>query len=263
MSHHSAVELDAASVRFDGYPAIDEVTFTVPEGQFVAIVGPTGCGKSSLLNLVAGLLHPTSGTVRTSGSAFDGVNPDAAYMFQQDALLPWKRVLDNVMLGPVLRGQSRKDAAENARQWIERVGLSGFENRYPHQLSGGQRRRAAMAQVLINRLPLLLMDEPFGALDVQTRALMENELLELWTELRPTVLFVTHDLEEAIALADRVLLFTAGPNARVKADFKVDLPRPRNVMEVRFTPGFSELYNDIWSSLRQEVLDSYERSRAH
>ena len=128
MSHHSAVELDAASVRFGGYPAIDEVTFTVPEGQFVAIVGPTGCGKSSLLNLVAGLLHPTTGTVRTSGSAFSGVNPDAAYMFQQDALLPWKRVLDNVMLGPVLRGQSRKDAGENARQWIDRVGLSGFED---------------------------------------------------------------------------------------------------------------------------------------
>ena len=263
MSHDRAVELDAVSVRFDGYPAIDEVTFGVPEGQFVAIVGPTGCGKSSLLNLVAGLLHPTSGAVRTSGRRFHGVNPDAAYMFQQDALLPWKRVLDNVMLGPILRGQTRQDAGENAREWIDRVGLSGFEDRYPYQLSGGQRRRAAMAQVLINRLPLLLMDEPFGALDVQTRALMENELLGLWMELRATVLFVTHDLEEAIALADRVLLFTAGPNARVKGDFKVDLPRPRNVMEVRFSPGFSELYDDIWSSLRQEVLEGYERSRAN
>ena len=257
-----AVELDAAGLRFDGYPAIDEITFSVPDGQFVTIVGPTGCGKSSILNLVAGLLGPTSGTVRTSGRNVSGVNPDAAYMFQQDALLPWKRVRDNVMLGPILRGATPQSARDQARAWIDRVGLSGFDDRYPYQLSGGQRKRAAMAQVLINRLPLLLMDEPFGALDVQTRALMENELLELWRELGATVLFVTHDLEEAISLSDRVLLLTAGPNSRLKADYLIDLPRPRNVMEARFTPGFAELYETIWSALRTEVLESHARTRA-
>jgi NitT/TauT family transport system ATP-binding protein len=255
-----AVELDAVGVRFDGYPAIEEISFSAPKGQFVAIVGPTGCGKSSILNLVAGLLGPTSGRVRTSGRGIGGVNSEAAYMFQQDALLPWKRVLDNVMLGPILRGARPEDAREEARRWIDRVGLSGFDDRYPHQLSGGQRKRAAMAQVLINKLPLLLMDEPFGALDVQTRALMESELLELWQELGATVLFVTHDLEEAISLSDRVLLLTAGPNSRLKADYPIDLPRPRNVMEARFTPGFSEIYEDIWSALRTEVLESHART---
>jgi NitT/TauT family transport system ATP-binding protein len=163
------------------------------------------------------------------------------------------------MLGPILRGNVPSEAAADALRWLERVGLAGFDKRYPSELSGGQRKRVAMAQALINRLPILLMDEPFSALDVQTRALMEDKLLELWQELRATVLFVTHDLEEAIALGDRILLLTAGPGATLKADYPIDLPRPRNVAEVRFTPGFSEIYEAVWRSLKEEVMATYAR----
>jgi NitT/TauT family transport system ATP-binding protein len=180
-------------------------------------------------------------------------------MLQHDALLPWKTVLENIMLGPLLRGASKAEASTDAKAWIERVGLRGLDGRYPPQLSGGQRKRVAMAQALINRLPILLMDEAFSALDVQTRALMENELLELWQELGATVLFVTHDLEEAIAMADRVLLFTAGPDATLKGDYPVRLPRPRNVAEARFIPGFAEIYETVWRNLREEVMATYGR----
>ncbi len=255
------VELRRVKLQYGSFPAIDGISFEVPAGQFVAVVGPTGCGKSSVLNLVAGLLTPTDGVVATGGRPVAGVNHDCAYMFQADALLPWKTALDNVMLGPLLRGARKSEAAALARGWLARVGLRGFEDRYPHQLSGGQRKRVAMAQALINRLPILLMDEPFSALDAQTRALMEQELLGLWQELGATVLFVTHDLEEAIALSDRVILFTAGPRATLKGDYRVDLPRPRNVVEARFMPGFAEVYGRVWNDLREEVMASYERSR--
>jgi NitT/TauT family transport system ATP-binding protein len=211
------------------------------------------------LNLVAGLLKPTSGGVFTKGQTLASINRDAAYMFQQDALLPWKTCIENVMLGPILRGKNRLHAAKEARIWLERIGLAGYERRYPAQLSGGQRKRVAMAQALINRPPILLMDESFSALDAQTRALMEDKLLELWQELGATVLFVTHDLEEAIAMADRVLLFTAGPGARVKADYTIHLPRPRNVAEARFIPGFTEIYETVWRSLKEEVMSTYGR----
>ena len=182
-------------------------------------------------------------------------------MFQSDALLPWKTALDNVLLGPVLRGMPKAEARNLALQWLGRVGLADFQDRYPHQLSGGQRKRVAMAQVLVNRPPILLMDEPFSALDVQTRALMEQELLGLWQEQRATVLFVTHDLEEAIALSDRVLLLTAGPGSHLKGDHTVDLRRPRNVVEARFMPGFSDIYERVWSGLREEVMASYTGRR--
>ena len=256
-----AVELARVGLRFGSFTAMRGVDLTVPPGEFTAIVGPTGCGKSSLLNLVAGLLGASEGRVHVFGHQVAAVNREAAYMFQQDALLPWKSAVDNVALGPRMRGVRRDEADREARAWLRRVGLEGFEDRFPHQLSGGQRKRVAMAQALINRLPLLLMDESFSALDVQTRALMENELLGLWAELKPTVLFVTHDLEEAIAMADRVVLMTAGPAATVKADYEVPLPRPRNVAEARFTPGFEELYGRIWEDLRAEVMRTYERSR--
>jgi NitT/TauT family transport system ATP-binding protein len=258
----SAVELQSVALRYGSFVAVEGIDFAVPAGQFLALVGPTGCGKSSVLNLVAGLLGPTAGRVLSGGAPLFGVNRDAAYMFQADALLPWKTVLDNVLLGPLLRGTRRRQAAEEARAWLDRVGLSGFESRYPHQLSGGQRRRVAMAQSLINRLPILLMDEPFSALDAQTRALMEQELLGLWQHLGATVLFVTHDLEEAVALSDRVLLFTAGPQARIKGDYPVPLPRPRNVVEARFMPGFNEVYGRVWNDLRDEVMASYDRQRS-
>jgi NitT/TauT family transport system ATP-binding protein len=253
------VLLDSIELRLGSYGVLSGLSFDVPRGQFVALVGPTGCGKSSVLNLIAGLLKPSSGSVRTGGRPLDSINRDAAYMLQQDALLPWKSVLENVMLGPVLRGMPKNQAAKEANLWIERVGLLGLEKRYPSQLSGGQRKRVAMAQALINRLPILLLDESFSALDAQTRALMENKLLELWQELKATVLFVTHDLEEAIAMADRVILFTAGPNARVKGDYQIRLPRPRNVEEARFIPGFTGIYETVWRNLKEEVMRTYAR----
>ncbi len=255
----TAIELEEVALRYGDFTAVEGIDFSVPPGQFAALVGPTGCGKSSVLNLVAGLLPPAAGRVLVSGTPLRGVNRDAAYLFQADALLPWKNAMDNVLLGPLLRGEPRARAAEEARRWLARVGLAGFESRYPHQLSGGQRRRVAVAQALINRLPVLLMDEPFSALDAQTRALMEQELLGLWQELGATVLFVTHDLEEAVALSDRVLLFTAGPAATIKGDYPVALPRPRNVVEARFMPGFGEVYERVWRDLRDEVIASYER----
>jgi NitT/TauT family transport system ATP-binding protein len=247
------------NVAFGDHIALHDISFHIPQGQFVSIVGPTGCGKSSILNVVAGLLKPSAGNVFTGNRELRSINKEAAYMFQQDALLPWKTCLENVMLGPTLRGKARPEAVAEALRWLERVGLAGFEKRYPSELSGGQRKRVAMAQALINRLPILLMDESFSALDVQTRALMEDKLLELWQELRATVLFVTHDLEEAIAMGDRILLLTAGPRATLKADYSIDLPRPRNVAEARFTPGFSEIYEAVWRSLKEEVMATYER----
>jgi sulfonate transport system ATP-binding protein len=253
------VSFDSVELRLGSYSVLRNFSFDVPRGQFVALVGPTGCGKSSVLNLIAGLLKPSGGSIRTGGRSLQSINRDAAYMLQQDALLPWKTVLQNVMLGPLLRGAAKNAAVADAQDWIERVGLRGLEGRYPAQLSGGQRKRVGMAQCLINRLPILLMDESFSALDVQTRAIMEDKLLELWQELQATVLFVTHDLEEAIAMADRVLLFTAGPDAGLKGDYLVQLPRPRNVAEARFIPGFTEIYETLWRNLKEEVMALYAR----
>lgn len=243
--------------RGGAYVAIEAASFSVAPGEFVAIVGPTGGGKSTLLNLAAGLLRPTAGTVSTFGRRVDGINRRAAYLFQQDVLLPWKTALDNVILGPLLRRQPRDEAETLARRWLARVGLAGFDNRYPHQLSGGMRKRVALAQSLIVGPEILLMDEPFSALDVQTRALMENDLLRIWQDDRKTVLFVTHDLEEAIALADRVLVLSAGPGARIIGAHPVALARPRDVTEVRLDPAFQDVYRAVWGQLRGEVLRAY------
>jgi NitT/TauT family transport system ATP-binding protein len=181
-------------------------------------------------------------------------------MFQADALFPWKTVLGNVMIGPVLNGMPRKDAVALARDWLRRVGLAGFENRHPHQLSGGMRKRVAMAAALINTPQILLMDEPFGALDVQTKAIMQTELLGLWEQLRPSVLFITHDLDEAVALADKVLVMTSSPGS-IKESFDIDLPRPRGeVQEIRHEPRFLELQGQIWASLKDEVERAYART---
>jgi sulfonate transport system ATP-binding protein len=239
------------------YVAVEAVSLSVAPGEFVAIVGPTGGGKSTLLNLAAGLIRPTAGTVSSFGAPVDGINRRAAYLFQQDVLLPWKTALDNVVLGPLLRRQPRDRAEALARQWLARVGLRGFEGRYPHELSGGMRKRVALAQSLIVGPEILLMDEPFSALDVQTRALMENDLLRIWQDDRKTVLFVTHDLEEAIALADRVLVLSAGPGARIIGAHTVTLPRPRDVTEVRLDPAFQDIYRSVWAQLRGEVLRAY------
>jgi NitT/TauT family transport system ATP-binding protein len=242
------------------FTAIRDVTLTVEAGQFCSIVGPTGCGKSTTLAQVSGLEKPSAGTVRVGGALVDGITNGVSYMFQADALFPWKTVLHNVMMGPILLGTPKREAAELATDWIRRVGLAGFEDRYPHQLSGGMRKRVAMAAALINSPRILLMDEPFGALDAQTKVIMQNELLKLWEELRPSVLFITHDLDEAVALSDRVVIMTSSPGA-VKDVFDVDLPRPRgNVQEIRHEQRFLELQERIWESLKDEVTRAYARS---
>jgi NitT/TauT family transport system ATP-binding protein len=182
-------------------------------------------------------------------------------MFQADALMPWRNALDNVMAGLEFRGVPRPQASTRAREWLARVVLSGFENRYPHQLSGGMRKRVALAQMLILDPEILLMDEPFSALDIQTRQLMENELLELWSANRKSVLFITHDLEEAIALSDRVIVLSAGPATHPLGEFTIDLPRPRDVAEIRMSPRFVELHEAIWHVLKSEVLKGYAQAQ--
>lgn len=259
------IRLTAVTKRFATpkggvYTAIEDVSFQVAPGEFCTVVGPTGCGKSTTLGLIAGLTRPSEGNVDVYGRRVDGIIDGVGYVFQSDAVFPWKTVLDNVAAGPRYQGGSTREAKDMAREWIARVGLTGFEDRYPHQLSGGMRKRVSLAASLINQPKILLMDEPFSALDVQTRVLMENELLTLWSETSAAVVFVTHDLEEAIALADRVFVLTAGP-ASVKSDYAIDLPRPRDVSEIRFEPEFIHYYEAIWNDLREEVLVSYERSK--
>jgi NitT/TauT family transport system ATP-binding protein len=316
----NALELEHVSRDFatpDGrvYRALDEISLAVPAGAFVAIVGPSGCGKSTLLNIAAGLLPPTAGVVRVAGEPLDGLNRHATYMFQQDALLPWKTVRDNVALGLTLGGVARAAGHARADAWLTRVGLDGFAAHYPAQLSGGMRKRVAMAQNWMLDRGMVLMDEPFSALDIHTRQRMETELLDLWegrsaeslalpdpgagafqasgernagagafqasderdagarafqasderdagarafqaSGERKTVIFVTHDLEEAIALADEVVILSAGPAARVVAQHHVALDRPRDLMELRTTPAFVDLYRSIWAVLREEVIKS-------
>ena len=260
----AAIELRNVTKKFataEGgtYTALKDLSLTVEEGQFCAVVGPTGCGKSTTLTLVSGLERPSHGESLVHGEPVRGIDTGTGFVFQQDAVFPWRSVLDNVAAGPIYRGSGRPAAIAQARDWLRRVGLAGFEDRYPHQLSGGMRKRVALAQTLINEPRILLMDEPFSALDVQTRAIMSTELLQLWDQTRPAVVFVTHDLEEAIALADKVVVITAGPGM-IKAEFEIDLPRPRVVQEIRFEPRFVQLYEQIWEALRAEVAEAYDRT---
>ena len=260
-----AIELSAVTKRFltpDGgvFTALRDLNMAIGPGEFCAVVGPTGCGKSTTLSLIAGLEPASQGEVRVLGKPVRGIGDQIGFVFQTDAVFPWKTVLDNVAAGPRYRGASLIEAKDRARDWIGRVGLAGFETYYPYQLSGGMRKRVALAQSLITEPSILLMDEPLSSLDVQTRTLMENELLALWSATSASVVFVTHDLEEAIALADRVFVFTAGPGT-MKGTYQVDLPRPRNVSEIRFEPQFARIYQEIWQDLRDEVLVSYERAK--
>ncbi len=229
------IELVGATKRFPSgsgsvHTAVRDLSMTVNPGEFVAVVGPTGCGKSTTLG----------------------------YMFQTDAVMPWRSVMENVASGPRFRGMSKAEARAQAVDWIARVGLAGFEKYYPHQLSGGMRKRVALAQTLVTKPKILLMDEPFSALDVQTRALMQDELLRLWSGSGAAVIFVTRDLDEAIALSDKVVVLTTGP-ATVKDVFEIPLERPRKVEELRLTEEFRKLYADIWESLRGEVDKAREK----
>jgi NitT/TauT family transport system ATP-binding protein len=239
------------------YTAVSDVTLTVGTGEFVSVVGPTGCGKSTLLNVAAGLLEPSAGSVRVFGQPLTGINTRAGYMFQAESLMPWRTAVQNVMAGLEFRGVSLADSRAQAEDWLKRVGLGGFGNRYPHQLSGGMRKRTSLAQTLALDPDIILMDEPFSALDIQTRQLMENEVLALWASKKRAVLFITHDLDEAIAMSDRVVVLSAGPASHPIGEFTVDLARPRDVAEIKTTPRFVELHRAIWAVLREEVLKGY------
>src|SRR5499427_1846441 len=262
-----AVSLSQVSVRFrlaagGTYAAVEDASLAVAAGEFVAIVGPTGCGKSTLLNVAAGLIAPSAGRIDVFGAPLGGLNRQSGYLFQAEALFPWKTALDNVAIGLEIAGTPWEDAQARAERWLTRVGLAGFGGRYPHLLSGGQRKRVGLAQVLIRDPKILLMDEPFGPLDAQTRQIMGNLLLDLWSADRKAVLFVTHDLEEAIALADRVVIMSAGPAARIIGDWTVALARPRDISEVKLDRVFHDLHREIWHVLKAEVLKGYAQAEA-
>lgn len=260
----NAVQLRGIDISFqvsDGiYRAVQDVSLSLEAHEFLAIVGPTGCGKSTLLNVAAGLLRPSAGAVHVFGEPLAGLNATAGYLFQQDALMPWKTALENVAIGLTVAGVAAGDANRRAREWLSRVGLSAFADRYPHMLSGGQRKRVGLAQVLIRDPRIILMDEPFGPLDAQTRLIMGDLLLQLWSQDRKAVMFVTHDLEEAIALADRVLIMSAGPAARIIGDYRIPLARPRDVADIKLDAQFHALHREIWQALKAEVLKGYRQA---
>lgn len=241
------------------YTAVSDVDLTVGAGEFVSVVGPTGCGKSTLLNVAAGLLVPSRGSVKIFGDPLSGINARAGYMFQAESLMPWRTALENVLAGLQFRGVPDHEARAEAEDWLRRVGLGGFGDRYPHQMSGGMRKRASLAQTLVMDPDIILMDEPFSALDIQTRQLMENEVLALWQSRRKAVLFITHDLDEAIAMSDRVVILSAGPASHPIGEFSIDIDRPRDVAEVKTTQRFLELHAAIWGVLREEVLKGYQQ----
>jgi NitT/TauT family transport system ATP-binding protein len=260
-----AVALSQVAVTFRlaggaSYAAVERTSLSVADGEFVSIVGPTGCGKSTLLNVAAGLIGPSSGDVEIFGARLAGLNRQAGYLFQAEALFPWKTALENVAIGLETAGVARGEARSRAQTWLTRVGLGQFAARYPHMLSGGQRKRVGLVQVLIRDPKILLMDEPFGPLDAQTRQIMGNLLLDLWSADRKAVMFVTHDLEEAIALSDRVVIMSAGPAARIIGDWKVALPRPRDIAEIKVERAFQDLHREIWASLKAEVLKGYAQT---
>lgn len=249
-----AIQFHETGHAFGTRLAVDQLNLTIPAGEFVALVGPSGCGKTTILNLAAGLLRPSAGHIDVFGEPLIGLNSQVSYLFQQDALLPWKTLEANIALAATFKGA---DGRDEARQWLARLGLEGFGDYYPAAASGGMRKRVALAQQWVARRPLLLMDEPFSSLDIHTRQRMETELLNLWDEDRRTVLFVTHDLEEAISLAGVVCVLSAGPGSTIINTYSIDLPRPRAIADLRLDPRFQELYRNIWNDLRPEVLRSH------
>ena len=251
------LELKDVNVSFsfaDGtsFYALKDMNLSVEQGELVALVGPSGCGKSTALNVLAGQVEPVSGQVRLAGEPVKGMLPSVGYISQADTLLPWRTVLDNVALAMELRGMPKKERREIARDLMARMGLSGFENSYPRELSGGMKKRAAIARVLAVDPAVLMMDEPFAPLDALTRQKLQDDILDLWETTGCTILYVTHDLTEAIALGDRVVLMGARPG-RVIKEYPIDLPRPRRVMDVKFEPHFAELEKAIWQDLSSEI----------
>jgi len=232
--------------------ALREVSFHARPGEFVSLVGPSGCGKSTCLNLLAGLTAPSEGVVSYHGAPVRGVNTSVGYITQDDNLLPWRSLRGNVELSLELRGVPRQERRARAQEFIELVGLAGFEDHYPGELSGGMRKRAGIIRTLVYDSDVVLMDEPFGPLDAQTRVILQAELLKLWQRSRPTVLFVTHDLVEAIALSDRIVVFTSNPGT-IKREYAVDIPRPRDPFRIHETQGFAPLYEALWEDIRAEI----------
>ena len=254
------------------FTALRDINFTIDDiphyGEFIGIVGPSGCGKSTILNLIHGfddVYPPTTGEVLVRGRKVAGPGRDRGMIFQKYSSFPHRTVLENVTFGLELNESElklgRSERVARARDWIRKVGLAGHEHKYPHQLSGGQQQRVAIARSLVLKPQIILMDEPFSALDIQTRQLMENEVLDLWAASRKAVLFITHDLDEAIAMSDRVVVMSAGPASHPIGEFPINLPRPRDVAEIRTLPEFVALHEQIWAVLREEVLKAREELR--
>lgn len=240
------------NVRGKRVLALDRLSLSVDEGEFVTVVGPSGCGKSTLLNLIVGLAQSGSGRILFRDRPVNGINPEIGYVTQKDNLLPWRTLVKNVEIALEIRGLEKSARSRRAEELIERVGLSGFESHYPHELSGGMRQRANIIRTLIYDPELILMDEPFGPLDAQTRIVLQAQLLKLWYATRKTIIFITHDLVEAITLADRVVLMTSRPG-RVKYVADVPIPRPRDVFQIHESQGFRTTYERLWQELRPEV----------
>lgn len=236
--------------------ALESTSLSIRQGEFVTLVGPSGCGKSTVLNIVSGLIAPTEGRVRLGELPITGIDKRVGYVTQQDNLMPWKTLRDNVALPLELAGVPLAERREKADAWLAKVGLAAFGGAYPHELSGGMRQRGNIIRTLIYEPPVILMDEPFGPLDAQTRIVLQDLLLSIWEKQRSTVLFVTHDLHEAIALADRVMLMSARPGRVVRAD-AVDIPRPRDVFQIHDDSRFRSLYSDLWNELREQVRDAH------
>jgi NitT/TauT family transport system ATP-binding protein len=239
-------------VRGKNVLALDAIDLTVTEGEFVTIVGPSGCGKSTLLNLIVGLLRSSSGRILFRGNPINGITTKIGYVTQKDNLLPWRTLIENVEIALEIRSVTKNERRERARELIARVGLSGFEDLYPHELSGGMRQRANIIRTLIYDPELILMDEPFGPLDAQTRVVLQEQLLALWSSTKKTILFITHDLVEAIALADRVVLMTSRPG-KIKSIAPVGISRPRDVYQIHEHREFRVVYESLWRELRPEV----------
>jgi len=228
------------------------IDLEVRPGEFVALVGPSGCGKTTLLNIISGLILPSSGKVWIFGAPFGNRDHRVGYMFQTDALLPWRSVLRNVQAGLSLAGVPRREAEQQARDMLAQLGLTGFEDHYPAELSGGMRQRVSLARTWVTNPDVILMDEPFGALDSQTKLVIQASFLSFWEKHRKTVVLVTHDLEEAIAMSDRVMVMSTRPG-RIKAEYRIDLPRPRSIIELRADPRFGSYWRRIWQDLETEA----------
>lgn len=248
----TAISIQDLTVRFGDVLAVDKVSLEFEEGDFISIVGPSGCGKTTILNMLTGLFPVQQGQVTLLGKAPKEGNPDIAYMLARDCLLPWRSTLENAAYGMEIRGVPEPEKAQRATRLLAQVGLKGFEQSLPKQLSHGMRQRCALARTFALDAPILLMDEPFGALDAQTKLQLEDLLMDLCAEQRRTVVFITHDLAEAVALSDRVIVMTARPG-RVVADVHIDLPRPRHVRQLQKDPMFHEIYAHIWSKLEEGI----------